>query len=273
MHINLQPITDMSDDPSPRPTSKTPQVEVGRTKLHRLLDDVLDRADAEQIYNPDSETEREKRRRQRRRMNSVLNETKTLPLNPQVPHIPVIPQVIERPDSNLVQLHYNPYEAGDHAHNISRLPPVELKSKYPNDEQRSNSYSSRSNPALFSESIDLPDRAGTATNAYANPKRHGKTRLETDREAAMRHDGGQVHRRSHQFHDDALYVDTISRHSNDYHVQARTAWVEPETDNDSFRKNDYHTAKRSISNTKSIISSINDNLRHITLPQPDEYQA
>lgn len=260
MQINLQPLTDIPADQSPRPTPKTYQVEAGRTKLHRLLDDVLDKADAEQIYNPDSESERQKRRRQRRRIHSISNETKTLPLNPQIPHIPVIPQVIERPDSNLVQLRYNPYEAGDRAHAISRLPPVEFKTKYPYDEQQSNPYSARSNPPLFADDTNLPDRAATATNAYANPKRLGKTRLETDREAVMRHD-------------DALYLDARPRHSSDYRVQARTVWVEPETDNDSFTRNDYLNAKRSIANTKTIISSIHNNLQHITLPQEDEYQA
>ena len=52
-----------------RPTSRMAEIEAGRTQLHRLLDDVLDKADPDQPYDPDSESER-KRRRQQRRMHS-----------------------------------------------------------------------------------------------------------------------------------------------------------------------------------------------------------
>ncbi len=56
---------------SSRRTQQSPEIEVGRTKLHRLLDQVLDKADSEEAYNPDSEIERQKRRRQRRHIHSI----------------------------------------------------------------------------------------------------------------------------------------------------------------------------------------------------------
>lgn len=271
--INIQPSSDIVSKYSPQPASKSTEVQVGRTKLHRLLDEVLDKADSDEAYNPDSDTERQKRRRQRRRIQSISNDQNTLHSNPQTPHIPVIPQVSERPDPALVRLRFNHYEAGDRAHDISRLTPVELRPKYSTDDQRSTQYSSRSNPPLFYNESSIVDRAATATDAYANPKRFGKTRVETDREADMRHDGGRIHQRQHKFNDDVVHIDTIPRNRDSYHVQARTVWVEPDTDNDSFGKNDYSTAKRSVANTRSIISSIHDELRHITGPTSGDYHA
>jgi hypothetical protein len=246
---------------------------VGRTKLHRLLDEVLDKADSEEIYNPDSDYERQKRRRQRRGIHSISNDQSTVPLEQQIPHIPVIPQVSERPDPSLVRLRYNPYEAGDRAHDISRFTPVELKPKYTTDDQRSNQYSSRSNPPLFYDDSTIADRAATATDAYAHPKRLGKTLLETDREAVMRHDGGQIDRRLHKFHGDAVYVDSISKNHDGYRVQARSAWVEPETDHDSYGKTDYVNAKRSAANTRNLISSIYNELQHTSAPSSEDYHA
>jgi hypothetical protein len=261
--INIQPVNDIVSKYSPQPTPKSTEIQVGRTKLHRLLDDVLDKADSDDAYNPDSDVERQKRRRQRRLNQSISNDQNTLLSNPQIPHIPVIPQVYERPDPSLVRLRYNPYEAGDRAHDISRLTPVELKPKYTTDDQRSTQYSSRSNPPLFYNDSTIVDRAATATNAYASPKRFGKTRLETDREAVMRHDGGRIDQRQHKFNDDAVHIDTIPRDRDAYRVQARTVWVEPDIDDDSLGKNDYNMAKRSVANTRNIISSIHDELRNI----------
>ena len=252
------------------------EVEVGRTKLHRLLDEVLDKADGEITYNPDSDIERQKRRRERRRIHSISDEPKILPLNnqdQQIPHIPVIPQVYERPDPSLLRLRYNPYEAGDRAHVISHLTPVELRPKYEIDDQRYNQYSSRSNPPLFYDDSTIPDRASTATHAYATPKRLAKIRLETDQEAIMRHNGGHIERRQHKFNDDAVYIDTISKTRG----QPRSAWVEPEMNNDLLRRNDYRDeyimAKRSVLNTKNIISSIHDELQQIAFPKSEDYHA
>jgi hypothetical protein len=272
-NINIQPASDIIAIQTPRPISKTPEIEAGRTKLHRLLDEVLDKADSEEIYNPDSDAERQKRRRQRRRINSISNEQKTIPSNQEIPHIPVIPQVSARPDSALLNLRYNHYEAGDRAHDISRLAPVELKPKYVTDDQRYNQYSSRSNPPLFYNDSTMPDRAATATDAYANPKRFGKIRLETDQEAIMRHDGGQIERRQHKFNDDGVYIDSISRNRDGgYRVQARTAWVEPEEIDNNYRDN-YMMAKRSVANTRNIISSIHNELKHINIPLSEDYHA
>jgi hypothetical protein len=89
----------------------------------------------------------------------------------------------------------------------------------------------------------------------------------------MRHDGGRIDQRKHKFNDDAVYIDSISKNRDGYRVQARTAWVEPEIDNDLFSKNDYLTARRSAANTRNIISSIHDELQHITIPSSDDYHA
>jgi hypothetical protein len=237
------------------------------------LDEVLDKADSDEAYNPDSDAERQKRRRQRRRVNSITNDQNPPILKPQVPHIPVIPQVSERPDPSIVRLRYNPYEAGDRAHDISRLTPVELKPKYSTDDQRSTQYSARSNPPLFYDESSIVDRAATATDAYAHPKRFGKARLETDREATMRHDGGRIEQRQHKFNGDAVHIDSIPRNQNSYRVQARAVWVEPDLDDDSFEKRDFHSAKRSLANTRNIISSIQDELHHFPGSKSGDYHA
>lgn len=272
-NINLQPTNDIISIHSPRPKSKPNEIEVGRTKLHRLLDEVLDKNENQDNYNPDSDIERLKRRRQRRNISSISTDERSTPISQQIPHTPVIPQVTERPNSSLVHLRYNHYEAGDRAHDISRLTPVELKPKHTIDDQRSTQYSSRSNPPLFYDDTNIVDRAATATDAYANPKRLAKTRLETDNEAAMRHDGGRINKqREHKFNDDSVYINSISKNHGDYHVQARTAWVEPEFDPTNYR-NDYLTARRSVANTRNIISSINDELKHINLSKSGDYHA
>jgi hypothetical protein len=266
--INFQPSNEIISSHSPRRMPQTAEVARGRTKLHRLLDEVLDKADTNEEYNPDSEIERQRRRRQRRRAHSISDDQRNIPTQ-QIPHIPVIPQVHERPDPSLVRLRYNPYEAGDRAHDISRIPPVELKPKYPNDDQSYKQYSSRSNPPLFYDDSNIADRAATATNAFATPKRIGKTLLETDREATMRHDGGQIDRRQHKFTNDAVYVDTISRNRDGYRTQARPAWADLDTDNEPSARSDYMTARQSVANTRNIISSINNELQHIAYPSND----
>lgn len=271
-NFNLPPTNEILSTHASRLKSNPNEIEVGRTKLHRLLDEVLDKNDTEEIYNPDSDVERIKRRRQRRRANSISTDQRIIPIDQQIPHTPVIPQVTERPDPSIVHLRYNHYEAGDRAHDISRITPVELKPKYATDDQRYTQYSSRSNPPLFYDDLNIADRAATATDAYANPKRLPKTRLETDREATMRHDGGRIERRSHKFNDDAVYIDSISKNHDGYRVQARTAWVEPDLDNNNYRDN-YITARKSVANTRNIISSIQDELQHITLPTSTDYHA
>ncbi|CAF0986379.1 unnamed protein product [Rotaria sordida] len=278
--INIQPADNIVSTHSPRHLPQTTESEVGRTKLHRLLDEVLDKADSEKSYNPDSESERQKRRRQRRRINSVSDDHKILPLydkNQQISHIPVIPQVSQRPDPSIIRLYYDPYEAGDRAHDIARFTPVELIPKYSIDDQQNNQYSSRSNPPLFFDDSVIADRAATATDAYATPKRLAKTRIETDREAMMRHDNGRIDQRQHKFKDDPAYIDKISKDRDGYRTQARNGWMESETNNDPLRRNDYRdeylTAKQSVLNTKNIISSIHNELQHITSRSSGDYHA
>ncbi|CAF4393348.1 unnamed protein product, partial [Rotaria magnacalcarata] len=79
-------------------------------------------------------------------MNSISDDRKPLPIDnkhQQIPHVPIIPQVSERPDRSIIHLHYNPYEAGDRAHDLANLPPVEFKRKYSIDEPQNNQQSSR----------------------------------------------------------------------------------------------------------------------------------
>ncbi|CAF0976146.1 unnamed protein product [Rotaria magnacalcarata] len=254
--INIQPAEEIISNNSPRRLPPDADIEVGRTKLHRLLDEVPDKADSEESYNPDSEGERQKRRRQRRRMNSISDDRKPLPIDnkhQQIPHVPIIPQVSERPDRSIIRLHYNPYEAGDRAHDLANLPPVEFKRKYSIDEPQNNQQSSRSNPPLFFDDFTIADRATTATDAYASSKRVAKSRVETDREAAMRHNGGRMDQRQHQFND------------------------EEEEEGDPMGMNDYRnefrTAKKSAVNTQHIISSIHDELQHMTMPSSKDYHA
>lgn len=271
-HVNIQPAPEIISEYSPRPMPRKADVQTGRTKLHRLLDEVLDQADSDDPYNPDSDAERQRRRRQRRRNPSVSHEQSSPTANPAIPHRPVVAQVSDRPDPSLVRLRYNHYEAGDRAHDISRFTPVELRPKPTDDNERANQYSSRSNPPIFFDDSTIADRAATATNAYANPKRLGKTRIETDNQAAMRFDGGRIDRRQHKFAGDAVYIDT-PKDRDGYRVQARTAWVDPDTDRDSLVSNDYLSAKRSVANTRNIISSIHGELQHISKPSSGDYLA
>lgn len=278
-NINIQPAQEIISTESPRRMPPTSDIQTGRSTLHRLLDEVLDKAESEESYNPDSERERQKRRRQRRRVHSVSNDDKIQPVSsrsepvPDVRHTPVIPQVSERPDKSTIDLHYNPYEAGDRASEIARFKPVELKPKYPIDDYQTHQYSARSNPPLFFDESTLADRSATATDAYSNRKRIAKTRIETDREAMMRYENGQIDPRKHKFNDQDIYIDSTSKDHNGYHAQPRNAWIESETKNSDYR-DEYKSAKKSVLNTKSIISSINDGLQQMSYPRSsDDYHA
>jgi len=277
---------------SSRHTTPMSEIEAGRTKLHRLLDEVLDKAEPNQSYNPESETQRRKRHRQRRRINSISYDPRN-PLiindNQQNHHIPMIPHVSERPDPSLLRLHYNPYEAGDRAYEIQRATPVEIKPQYSSDDndigQHYNQTSFRVNPPLFFD--DLPDRAITATDTYGIPKRQARTRPETDREAMLR----QMGQRQHKFDDDAVYIDTIPKNRDGSRVQIHNAWSETDNNNDNFfhlnhsdlnndssKRNDYRDeylmAKQSVVSTKNLISSIHDDLQNIvSKPSSDNYHA
>ncbi|CAF0860533.1 unnamed protein product [Didymodactylos carnosus] len=222
---------------SPRRIPRQSEVEVGRTKLHRLLDEVLDKAGDEQL-NPDSKSETLKRRRQRRRTRPQENyyggdsSDPIIEDHEQRRHIPVIAQVTDRPDPNITRLRYNPYEAGDRAAEISRSIPVELHRKYAsNNEDVSASpnqtkYSQQTNNTLFNNHTNnLPDRSATSTDAFASAKRVPRTRIETDQEVLMRQNDmrnisdttrerprtavPEDNRRQHMFNSDGVYVDSI----------------------------------------------------------------
>ena len=198
------------------------------------------------------ETDRIHRRRQRRQ--NLGNEISTQ--TPTIPHTPVRAAVIERPDPSSLNLRWNPYEAGDRAYEISRLKPVTLVPKQ--IEIQSNSSSIRSSRNVnFHPMLDdlaLPDRAATATDAFATRKRPAKTILETDQQATMR---TETNRRAHHFHDDAVYVNSISKNSRpkDY-------------------RDEYLMAKQSVVNTKNILSAIRGDLETIADPNSgDNYRA
>ena len=243
--------------------------------MHRLLDEVIDQAKSEERYDPDSDRERLKRRQQRRRAHSNSDESHYSPIQndpQQKPHIPVVAQVTERPDPQIIRLRFNPYEAGDRAHAISNFEPVELRPKFSYDDSdvtpRYARSTYRSDPALYFDDSNIADRAATATDVYGSPRRRPRTLLETDREAEMRHDGGHVDRRSHLFQDDGVYVDSISKTRG----PPRPAWIDPAAANNDYR-DEYLTAKRSVVNTRNIISSIHDELQNIVFPASDNYQA
>ncbi len=282
----------------PRRPSQMSEIEAGRTKLHRLLDEVLDKAEPNQSYNPDSENQRRKRRRQHRRIHSISYDP-TNPLiindNQQIHHTPIIPQVSERPDPSLLRLHYNPYEAGDRAHEIERSIPVELKLKYLSDDndigQRYTQTSYRSKPPLFYDDSVLPDPVIATTGAYGIQTRQTPTRLQIDREVIMRPNGVYIRPRQHKFDDNVVFIDPISKNRDGTRVQLHNDWPERENNNDDFfllnisdlnndptKRHDYHdeymVAKQSVVNTKNLISSIHDDLQQIVSNSPsDNYHA
>ncbi|CAF1057550.1 unnamed protein product [Rotaria sordida] len=74
-----------------------------------------------------------------------------------------------------------------------------------------------------------------------------------------------------------LHMPQTTENRDGYRIQARNVWVESETNNDPLRRNDYRdeylTAKQSVLNTKNIISSIHNELQHITSRSSGDYHA
>jgi len=272
------------------PTRRTPQtseIEAGRTQLHRLLDQVLDKAEP---YNPD--VERQINRGQQLRVNSTAYDpinSLLIDSNQQMHHLPVIPQVLERPDPSLLRVHYNPYDAGDRVHEIQRYTPVELKPKYASDDvdirQGYIQPSYRSNPPLFYEDSLLTNGAITPSNVS---KRQARIHPDNVHEVMMRPNG----HRQHRFNENEVYIDTIPKNRNGTRTQVNNnAWTNNEGDNDGFfqlnpsdldlespKRNDFHDeyiiAKQSVVNTKKLISSIQDELQQIVSdPLSDDYHA
>jgi hypothetical protein len=193
----------------------------------------------------------------------------------------MIPHVSERPDPSLLRSRYNPYEAGDRAHEIQHAVTVELIPKYASDDndlgQLYNQSSYRSNPPLFYDDSVLTDRSTLAMNGYGIQKRPVLIRPH-----------GQ---RQHTFDDNAVYIDTIPKNRDGTRVQVHSAWPEQEENNENYfhlnptdvgndptKRHDYHDeyfmAKQSVVNTKNIISSIHDELQSIVSPRSsNEYHA
>lgn len=265
------------------------EIEAGRTKLHRLLDEVLDKAEPNPSYDPDSETEQRRRRRQRRRIHSVSYDPRN-PLIPydhqQIPHTTMIPRVSERPDPSLLRLHHDPYEAGDRAYEIEHAIPVVLTPKYPSDDHdigpRYPQSSYRSNPPLFYDDSVSANRAMSAADIYG-----AQRRSDIDRDARIRPNA----QRQHRFDHDIVYIDTLPKNRDTTQVPVHNAWpVRDDTNenyfhlnptditNDPSKHHDYHeeyiTAKESVLKTKNLISSIHDELQQIVSPpSPNSYQA
>ncbi|CAF0844701.1 unnamed protein product [Rotaria sp. Silwood1] len=263
---------------------QTSEMEVGRTKLHRLLDEVLDQAEPKQPYNTDSVNEQQRQRRQRRPVPSTAYDPRNPRINndnEQIYHTPNIPQVSERPDSNLIRLHYDPYEAGDRVHDIEHSMPVVFKPKYPSDDndiRKHYSVSSfRSNPPLFNDDSILNDRARTTTmDPYSNQRRQPRTRTETDREFMMHPNRGHIGQRQHKFDNDAVYIDTIPKNRDGIQTQIHNASAGRDDNNDRLfhlnssdlnKRHDYRDeyllAKQSVVNTKNLVSAIHDDLQQI----------
>ncbi|CAF3083926.1 unnamed protein product [Rotaria socialis] len=217
-----------------RRTLRTPELEVGRTRLHRLLDEVLDQAEPNQSNNADSQSETRQRHIQQ----------------PSI-HSPMIPRVSERPDPTLLRHHYNPYEAGDRIHDIEHALPA--FSMNDNDTRNYNPQSSyRTSPPLFYDDD--------------NQQRDVRARIETDRTG----------HRHHKFDDDVVYIDTIPKNRDGTRIQMPNRWMERDGNNgqlfhlnpsDLTKRNDYQDeyelAKRSVVNTKHLVSSIHDDLQQI----------
>ena len=254
----------MYDPTSPAYQRASPSdINAGRTQLHRLLDEVLDKADTTEVYNPDSLAERQRQYQQRNRITPGMYEQRNPPSidgNPSTRHEPMFATVSQRPDSALLQTRLNPYEAGDRAYEVERLTAVELKPKYDSDQTaagpRYSPASFHSNPRLYYDS------------SHPNEQRH------------------------HRFHNGTVYVDTIPKNRDGLRAPIREAWtptngnaqdnyfhINPSDLNaDPAQRNDYRDeyimAKRSVVSTKNLISSIHDELQNIITDAPSEnYQA
>ncbi|CAF1080753.1 unnamed protein product [Adineta steineri] len=286
----IQPVNEMNMYGQTLAARRRPlasEIEEGRNQLHRLLDEVLDKTEPIQPippYNPDSETERRKNRRQRRRVHSTTYDPRSSSIGPgnlHGHHIPVIPELSERPDPSLLRHHYSPYEAGDRAYEIERYAPVALKPKYTSDDtdirQRYGQSSYRSNPPLFYDDSRLTAGNVIAPNVYT--VQNHQTRM---------HHNPQ---RQHRFNENEVYIDTIPKQRDGPRLLVQNAWSTSEEDNnnafqlkpsdlnnDGPKRNDFHDeyliAKQSVVNTKNLISSIQDELQQIVgEPPSDNYHA
>jgi hypothetical protein len=293
LHTFIQPVNELNmyeKLPGTHSSSRTAamsEIEVGRTKLHRLLDEVLDKAEPNPSYDPDSESERQRRRHQRRRIHSASYD----PRNPlishdhqQIPHTPMIPQISERPDPSLLRIHRDPYEAGDRAYEIQHAMPVVLTPKYSSSDldigQRYTQPSYRSNPPLFYDDSVLANRPVRATDIYGT-QRHP----ETDRDARTHQSG----HRQHRFDHDIVYIDTLPKNRDGTQVPVHNVWPERDNNNENYfhlntsditsdptKRHDYHDeymmAKQSVVSTKNLISSIHDELQQIVShPKSNDY--
>ncbi|CAF2737518.1 unnamed protein product [Rotaria sp. Silwood2] len=272
---------------------QTSENEVGRARLHHLLDEVLDQAEPpNQPYATDSVNEQQRQRRQRRRIHSTSYDprnTRIINDNEQIYHTPIIPRVSERPDSNLLRLHYDPYEAGDRIHDIEHSMPVVFKPKYPSDDNDIRKYYStssfRSNQPLFYDDSTLNNRDRITTmDPYGSQNRQARTRIETDREFMMRPNRDHIGQRQHKFDNDVVYIDTMPKHRDDTRVPIHDAWTESNdnTNDQLFHLNpsdlnkrhdyrdEYMLAKQSVVNTKNLVSAIHDDLQQIVFDQSSD---
>lgn len=271
----------------------TPEdVESGRVRLHRLLDEVLDQADGSSEYNPDSIAEQRKRLRQRPRISTGVetpSNTKQTAIDPSQIHIPFVAQVQERPSPTVLQGYFNPYEAGDRMAEIARATPVEL---VPLDSIHDDDTPRRSSrPVDLNQRLINPARSMSSQPINRSPRDRRRSRLDVSRGPTVHLSG----RRPHRFDDEVVYVDSVNgrRRERTSPISVQTAWNEPsgqhqdkyfhispssvydpQTDTRNDYRDEYLLAKRSVMNTKNLISSIQNELQHIVSDTTlDSYHA
>ena len=255
------------------PTSQRTEIELGRIRLHRLIDEVLDQSELEQLNEINYDNARQRRRRQRRAQNSISYD----PRNPlitnddqQTSYTPVTFQVAERPESYLLRHHYDPYEAGDRVHDIRNAASARPRPRYVSDDndlrQHYPSSSYRSRPPLFYDDLAI---TGGSIHPYSSRY------LETGLDTMMQRHGPHARQRQHRFDNDTVYIDTIPKNRDSPRARVHdTRMQEREQNNDDNFREEYMTAKQGMINVNSLVSSAHANLQHIiSQPSSDEYHA
>lgn len=214
--------------------------------------DIRPAEDRPSNHSPRSRDEERRQRRRERRQISASKDSLNVASNvstqtPAIPHTPVRALVAERPDPSVVGLFYNPYAAGDRANQISREKPIALiPAPLTNRVDETSSDKRISNDKNIDKSL-IPDRADTATNAFSPRKRQSKSLYETDQQATLRlNETKSIRNRNHD-------EDPLSESSA----------------NGNY-KDEYFVAKRSVMNTKRILSSIHDELKTIGSTRSDD---
>lgn len=216
-----------------RRSLRTPQTEAGRTKLHNLLDEVLDQAEPNQMYITDPQ-----RVAQQPNIHSVY------PNNAQSHQTHIIPRVSERPDPAVTHYNYNPYEVGDRIHELEHALPAysaddnESRKRFVQQPYHSNS------PLFYNDGSQRPGaRGGQRLHKFNDDVVYIDTMPKT-------HDGARVPVPS-------TWIDEEENNDGFFHLNP----------SDLDRRNDFHDeyrlARQSVLNTKNMVSAIHDDLQQI----------